>query len=208
MSPKLARAEECERILTYYGPDDFGRISHELDKQFTMLHNRAEVLLGICGILISASVVITTGRLIGRGDFIAQRIPRLFLLAAGSLDIIAASIIVGGVLRVRWITQQPGEDVRAWVMSTLAYRDAKMRTYRVSIVLVLLAMLSYQTSVACALAQIQGTAFLRHHHIPMAITAQAASTNPAVPTSCCTSDSPSTTSNTAYAPVVSIDSPK
>lgn len=153
MPAPLTREQECDRILEHYR-GRFSRIGKALDEQFRTIHNRAEVLLGICGILISAGVVVTTGRLVRRIDFAYQPIPRALLVAAGSLDMCAAAILVGGVLRVRWITQQPGDDLRAWIMANLAYRDAKTRTYRVSIVLVLLAMFAYQVAIAMALAQL------------------------------------------------------
>jgi hypothetical protein len=149
----LTREEECERILEHYGPEHFEKISDALDGQFRTIHNRAELLLGICGILISANVIVSTGRLLREGDFAHQLAPRVFLAAAGALVMLAAGIVVGGVLRVRWITQQPGDDIRSWVMSNLAYRDAKTRSYRISTLLVLVAMASYEIAVALALTQ-------------------------------------------------------
>jgi hypothetical protein len=69
------------------------------------------------------------------------------------LEIGAAVVLVGGVLTVRWITQQPGADLRAWVLSNLAYRDRKTRAYHLAVALVLLAMVAYQTAIGVALAQ-------------------------------------------------------
>src|SRR5262249_8500682 len=145
---KLNRDEECDRILQVHGADDFAAISAELNRQFTTIHNRAQLLLGICGVLISASVLVTTGRLIGRPQFLHQRFAGQLLVVAGVLEITAAAVVIAGVLNVRWITQQPGTDLRAWVMSNLKYRDAKTRAYRLSLVLVLLSMAMYQSAVA------------------------------------------------------------
>jgi hypothetical protein len=75
------------------------------------------------------------------------------LAVAGALVIAAACTVVVGVLSVRWITQQPGADLRAWVLSNLAYRDHKTRAYRVGTVLVLLSTLFYQTAIAIALVR-------------------------------------------------------
>jgi hypothetical protein len=151
---KLSRDEECERILNVHGPGDFAAISTELNRQFATIHNRAQLLLGICGVLISASVLVTTGRLIGRPQFLHQRFAGRLLVVAGLLEIAAAAVVVGGVLNVRWITQQPGGDLRAWVLSNLKYRDGKTRAYRLGLVLVLLSMVLYQTAVAVALIQL------------------------------------------------------
>jgi hypothetical protein len=76
------------------------------------------------------------------------------LVVAGILEITAAAVVVAGVLRVRWITQQPGADLSEWVMSNLAYRDEKVRVYRVAMVLLLLSMVAYQTAIAIALLQL------------------------------------------------------
>ena len=66
----------------------------------------------------------------------------------------AAGTVVGGVLNVRWITQQPGEDLHGWVFSNLVYRDRKTFAYRVAIALILLSMVSYQIAIAIAMLQL------------------------------------------------------
>ena len=151
----LTREEECERILKQHGPADFERISEALDRQFRTIHNRAQLVLGICGVLISASVVVTTGRLIGRRpDFSHKHLAGIMLVIAGVLEIAAAAVVVGGVLHIRWITQQPGDDLPGWVISNLAYRDKKTLAYRWSIALVLTSMISYQIAIAIAMLQL------------------------------------------------------
>jgi hypothetical protein len=149
------REQECERILKAHGPDDLERISAALDRQFQTLHNRAQLLLGVCGVLISASVLVTTGRLIGRRpEFEHQHLASRMLIVAGALDIAAAAVVVGGVLTVRWMTKQLGEGLRAWVYSTLVYRDRKTLAYRIASLLVLLSMASYQVAITIALLQL------------------------------------------------------
>lgn len=150
----LTREEESERILDEYG-QDFESISVALDRQFRTIHNRAQLLLGVCGVLISASVLVTTGRIIGgRGDFRHQHAAGLLLVIAGLLDIAGAVVVVGGVLNVRWITQQPGKGLRAWILSNLLYRDRKTHSYRCAIILILLSMVCYQVAIAIALLQL------------------------------------------------------
>jgi hypothetical protein len=151
----LTLHQECERIVESHGPGDFERISAALDRQFRTIHNRAQLLLGICGVLISASVVVTTGRLIGRRpDFEHQHAAGILLVAAGVLEIAAAGMVVGGVLNIRWSTRQPGEDVHAWVFTNLAYRNRKTRAYQVATVLLLLSMVSYQIAIAIVMLQL------------------------------------------------------
>src|SRR5690348_7772644 len=127
----LTRSAECDRILQYY-PEDFDRISEALDRQFRTIHNRAQLLLGVCGVLISATVVVTTGRIISRPNFLHHHLTGRLLVVAGALQIAAAAVTVAGVLSVRWITQQPGGDLRGWVLSNLEYRDKKTRAYRMA----------------------------------------------------------------------------
>jgi uncharacterized membrane protein YcjF (UPF0283 family) len=154
-SKELSREAECQRILTAHGPPNFERISEALDRQFNTINNRAQLLLGICGVLISASVVVTTGRLIGRrAEFAHQHLAGVLFVAAGILEIAAAAVVVGGVLHIRWITQQPEQDLHHWVHSTLIYRDRKTLAYRWAIVLVLLSMISYQVAISIALLQL------------------------------------------------------
>lgn len=151
----LTLEEECDRIVESHGPANFARISEALDRQFRTIHNRAQLLLGICGVLISASVVVTTGRLIGRRpDFQHQHAAGLLLVAAGILEVAAAGVVVGGVLNIRWSTRQPGEELRAWVASNLAYRDRKTRAYQVATLLLLLSMVSYQIAIAIVMLQL------------------------------------------------------
>jgi hypothetical protein len=156
MGKSLTRDEECDRILESHGPNDFERISEALDRQFRTIHNRAQLLLGICGVLISASVVVTTGRLIGRRpeQIVHKQTAGLLLVVAGVLEIGAAAAVVGGVLNVRWITQQAGEDLRAWLHTNLVYRDRKTLAYRLAIVLILASMLCYQAAISIALLQL------------------------------------------------------
>jgi hypothetical protein len=153
-SKSIDREAECDRLLWAY-KDNVHRIRRSLDQQFRMLHNRAQVLLGICGVLISASVLVTTGRIISRPHFRLQHFAGRALVLAGCLDIGTAAVLVGGVLTLkRWVTQHPGETLRDWILSALAYRDRKARIYRVAVYLMLLSMISYQTAVAIALIQL------------------------------------------------------
>jgi hypothetical protein len=154
-SKPLTLEQECERIVKSHGPGDFARVSEALDRQFRTIHNRAQLLLGICGVLISASVVVTTGRLIGRRpEFEHQHTAGVLLVAAGVLEVAAAGVVVGGVLNIRWSTRQPGEDLHAWVYTNLAYRDRKTRAYQVATMLLLLSMISYQVAIAIAMLQL------------------------------------------------------
>jgi hypothetical protein len=99
-------------------------------------------------------VLVTTGKIIVRPDYAHKRIVGIFMVAAGGLQVVAAAVLVVGVLSVRWITQQPGRELPDWVLSNLKYRDEKTRAYRIGIVAALLSMIFYQVAMAVALLQL------------------------------------------------------
>ena len=65
-SRRLTREEECDRILMVCGADHPERVAKALDVQFRILHNRAQVLLATCGVLLSTSVVLVTAKFFAR----------------------------------------------------------------------------------------------------------------------------------------------
>src|SRR5262245_22338995 len=139
------RRDECERILRIYG-DDYERLSIMLDRQFQMMHARASVLLGICGVLITTTSILQLF-MISR----PARLEQVALLLGGGMALLAATIIVVGVLRIRWITDQPGEDVSTWLFSNLSYRDRKTRAFHVGAAAMVVSMLLYELSVVSGL---------------------------------------------------------
>jgi hypothetical protein len=151
---RLTREEECERILNTCGPDHHEAIFMVLDRQFRLLHNRAQVLLAICGVLLSTSVVLMTGKILGSRRLDHQEVIIPLLVVAGSAEIAAAAIVIGGVLRIRWTTQLPGTDLRAWILSSLTYRDSKVFAYHAAIAVLLLSMLCFQTAATLAWVQL------------------------------------------------------
>lgn len=150
---RLSREREAERLLRFLG-QDAGALYAVLERQVRTINSRAQLVLGVCSMLISASVVVTAGHIIGRLDFKYERIAALLLTGAGVISILAATLVCVGILTMRWTTQQPGEDLRAWLLSNLEQRDTKTRPYQVSVVLVLAALLMYQLALGIVLFQI------------------------------------------------------
>lgn len=147
---RLTHEQEAERILSVCGPDRYDQIVHALDVQFRLMHNRAQVLLAICGVLLSTSVVLMTGKIIGRPEFVHREVIGTLLIGAGTSEIAAAAVIVGGVLSVRWSSQLPGDNMREWILTSLRYRDSKTNAYRVSTFLILLSMVLFQCAATVA----------------------------------------------------------
>lgn len=137
MSKILTREAEADRMLADYGPNAFGAIMAVLERQFTVLHNRAQVLLTLCGIIIS-----TTGF---SGRNIAGTGPWAKWLIVGGVSgvLVAAGWVCWGVLHLRWLSMQPGQDTRTWLLTSLAYRDLKTNNYRVGLTVMLVSLACY-----------------------------------------------------------------
>ena len=146
MSASLTRAEEAQRILKAYGRDEFILIMELLERQFVVLHNRAQVLLALCGIVITTTGF--SGRLIAGTNGWAQ----FFIIAGVTLVLLAAAVVVWGVLHLRWLTLQPGESTEQWLLTSLEYRDAKTRAYRIGIALMLGGLALYVAAIAIMLS--------------------------------------------------------
>ena len=143
--PHLPRDTEADRILRYYGADALPEIMAMLERQFTVLHNRAQVLLALCGIVVTTTGF--SGRLVAGTNVAAQ-----WLIIVGvALTLLAAAIVVWGVLHLYWLTMQPGETTRAWLLASLAYRDRKTRAYRIGIWLLLVGLMVYAAALAIML---------------------------------------------------------
>lgn len=148
-----SRADECTQLIEQHG-GDAAAIRKVLDEDFKTLHSRAQLVLGICGVLLTSSVLITTGRIIGKGNFLLARVAGWFLAGAGLCDIISTAIIVAGVLHIKWLTARPDEDLHVWLMRAIAHRNTKTRAYHAALGVVLLSMFFYQSAVLIVVLQL------------------------------------------------------
>jgi len=132
---------EIERIIRIYGSDNSQGIMEALERQFMVLHHRSQVLLGLTGIVVTTTGF--SGRLIAGTNTAAQ-----WLIITGvALVMVAAVIVCYGVLHLRWLTEQPGDDLREWLRQTLAYRDRKTRYYRAGIIITMVGLTLYVASI-------------------------------------------------------------
>ncbi len=149
---RASREEECKQLLAAYEANRF-EIVKAIESQFNTLHNRAQVLLAICGVLLTSSVMLMTGKLIGGPDLPHLSTASRFMIVGGASDILAAVVAVGGVLRIRW-ESPPGRDLHSWVMTRLVYRDRKTRALHISITLLMVAMLLHQVAATIVLVKL------------------------------------------------------
>jgi hypothetical protein len=133
----IDRPQEADRLLAHYGPDALPDIMAMLERQFTMLHNRAQVLLTLCGIIVS-----TTGfsgrNIAGTGPW-AQGL----IIMGMVMVLLSAGVVCWGVLHLRWLSMQPGEDTRSWLITSLIYRDRKTLSYRIALLIMLAGLAGY-----------------------------------------------------------------
>jgi hypothetical protein len=141
----LSRDEEARRILREYGPDAFADVMELLERQFAVLHNRAQVLLGLCGIIVSTTGF--SGRLVAGTNVLAQTL----IIAGVAFVLLAAAVVCWGVLHLRWLTMQAGKSIAEWLATSLKYRDFKTNCYRVGLMFLLVGLVLYSGAVAIML---------------------------------------------------------
>jgi hypothetical protein len=137
----LSREAEADRILQHYGENALPDVMSMLERQFGVLHNRAQVLLALCGIIVSS--VGFSGRTIA----ITGPWAKMLIIAGMVLILIAAGVTCWGVLHLRWLTMQTGGDTRRWLMTSLEYRDRKTFSYRIGVALMLMGLTAYTAAI-------------------------------------------------------------
>ena len=140
----LQRDAEARRILDRYG-DDLPGIMAMLERQFAVLHNRAQVALGLAGIVVSTTGF--SGRLVAGTNTLSQ----VLIISGLSLILLSAAVVVYGVLHLRWLTMQGGDTTAAWLVTSLSYRDRKTKAYRVGVIILLIGLVLYGGALAVTL---------------------------------------------------------
>jgi hypothetical protein len=135
--------DEVRRILTLVAGDH--RAAFDLlERQLSVLVLRTQVLLSLSGIVITVTGF--SGRAIAQTGTLA----RVSITAGIVLVLIAALIAVGGVLRLRWLSQVLGDDAATTLTRGIALREQKARYLSLS-------MLAFGIGFACyclAIAQL------------------------------------------------------
>lgn len=143
---KLTTEQEYDRIMQVYGKESQRGALDLLERQLNTLTQRAQMLLGLCGIVITVTGF--SGRIIAGTSRIAQ----VMIVSGVGITLLAASLVVGGVMRLHWISQQPPMgDLPQLIRTTLAYRDRKMRFYHAAVYVLLLGLTCYVIAIAIML---------------------------------------------------------
>jgi hypothetical protein len=130
--------------MQLYG-GDAAKIMSSIDAQLSILSARAQTLLSLAGITITVTGF--SGATIARSGPIAA----LLLVSGLVVVLVAASLAMTGILRVRWVTSIPPCPLEVAVLSALDVRDAKTRVFSRALGLLVIGLSLYVGSVAVLL---------------------------------------------------------
>jgi hypothetical protein len=140
----MAGADEVKRIIALTGGDKV-RAYELVQSQLSVLVLRTQVMLSLSGIVITVTGF--SGRTIAQTSELART-----LVATGILIVLlAAGVAIGGVLRLRWLTQELGDDVEETLLRMLHIRDTKSRFLSVALVLFVVGFACYCVAIALML---------------------------------------------------------
>jgi hypothetical protein len=120
--------EEAQQILTLVRGDALA--AYDLvERQLSVLVLRAQVMLSLSGIVVTVTGF--SGRAIAETSQLARA-----SISAGILVVLAAAVTaIGGVLKLRWMTQELSDDVVAMLVRSIVARDRKARFLALSLLL-------------------------------------------------------------------------
>ena len=142
-NPELHATPEAEarQLLTVQGERGLKGAIEVLMQQFNVLQTRAQMMLTITTLTLtitgfSGPKIVASG-LFARGAMVA-----------GLLSTLASTmLILGGSLRIRWVTQFHGEEDLTLVTRVLRYRNRKTRLFFAEICLLVAGLAFYVASV-------------------------------------------------------------
>jgi len=122
----MSRETEAKNILELCASDGL-RAFQLVESQLATLVLRAQVMLSLSGIVITVTGF--SGTAIARTSLLA----RVSIVGGLLLVLLAAALAVGGVLKLRWLTQEIGPQPLDVLVRGLAMRDRKARALNVAL---------------------------------------------------------------------------
>ncbi len=136
--------EEAKLIMSMTG-GDLLQIHNLLDRQFSVLQTRAQVLVSIAGIVVTVTGF--SGRIIAGIHFTSQ-----ILVVAGLFTVItSAAYTVSKVLTIRWLTAMLEPDSPEKLAEILCQRDRKLMAFRVGSAILLVGLICYAAAISIML---------------------------------------------------------
>jgi uncharacterized membrane protein SirB2 len=141
----MAAADEVKRILTLTRGDPVK--AYELvQQQLSVLVLRTQVMLSLSGIVITVTGF--SGRTIAQTSELARN-----LVVTGIMVVLgAAAVAIGGVLRLKWLTQEMTDDIEQTLNRMLDMRDQKARYLNASLLIFMVGFACYCIAIALMLA--------------------------------------------------------
>ena len=136
--------EEADHLLELYG-GDATRVVTRLEQQLSLLASRAQMLLQLAGLTITVTGF--SGANIARSG----RLAAILVVSGLVVVLVAASLSMGGILRVQWTTQLAPCPAREAILENIALRDAKTRAFGRSLALIIVGLALYMASVSLLL---------------------------------------------------------
>jgi hypothetical protein len=140
----VSREEEARHLLQLYD-GNAANIMARIEGQLALLANRAQTMLSLAGITVTVTGF--SGASIARSG----RLAAVLLVAGLVVVMLAASLAMGGILRVRWTTALPPCSLEEAIHAALDVRDAKTRAFDRSLRLLVLGLCLYVASVGLLL---------------------------------------------------------
>lgn len=138
----MSEAESEARRILALCRDDHLRAFEMIQNQLGVLVLRAQVMLSLSGIVITVTGF--SGKAIAETSAFAR-----FSIVAGLFIVLSAAMVaVGGVLRLKWLTQTLSDDSLTSLVAGIELRDAKARYLGIALSLFVLGFSLYCLAVA------------------------------------------------------------
>lgn len=139
--PTQAQRDEVAKILALTKGDP-ERAYGVVERQLSVLVLRTQVMLSLSGIVITVTGF--SGRAIAQTNDVAR-----LLVSIGILVVLAAAATaIGGVLRLRWLTQELADDMQDTLLRMLEIRDTKSRFLSAALFLFIVGFSCYCIAIA------------------------------------------------------------
>lgn len=142
--PDVREREEVRRIIRFAN-GDYARAFDVVEKQMSVLVLRTQVLLSLAGIVVTVTGF--SGRTIAQTSELAR-----VLIATGIVVVLSsAAVAIGGVLRLRWLTQELCDELEETLSRMVALRDSKTRFLTAALALFVVGFSCYVVAIALML---------------------------------------------------------
>ncbi len=132
---------EAQQLLAQQGERGIKGAIDTLMQQFQVLQTRAQIMLTIT--TLALTITGFSGPKIAAAGLFART-----SMVLGILLVLASTLLIlGGSLRVQWVTQFKADDDHSLVVSILRYRNAKTKLFFAEICLLIAGLACYVSSV-------------------------------------------------------------